>query len=201
MGPECSIRCPFSLYGYYCQSQCSCIYHHTRSCDVVTGDCDCLQGWAGSTCEISTALEGTNRTATGLPHLTDARVESSPSSTVDLSSLVLSAGPFVILAMVGAAIFHLRKRFWGDTIESQPLEEYVTYNPSTGSVVFSVNNGSSAGTNRRFDSPPSYENTISGSTLTLESIAEPSNRRPLPPPPDSNSIGTGSTKYEYVQCI
>ncbi|XP_025082455.1 multiple epidermal growth factor-like domains protein 6 isoform X4 [Pomacea canaliculata] len=63
-GPECvcedgyhynasgvCVVCANNTYGANCSSQCLCDVTNTVSCDHVTGNCTCEEGWAGATCD------------------------------------------------------------------------------------------------------------------------------------------------------
>lgn len=217
MGPQCSIRCPYPLFGPYCVSKCDCVYDNAHSCHQTSGKCNCKSRWIGNFCEISTAPRESNYTTFQVvqplppPYLAISAIP----DDLRLSTLLWVAGPFFLLIFIGVAIFLLRKRFWGYSIESQPLEEYVTYNPSSGSVVFSINHTNGSINNPSYnpsahpvsitDDPPAYENSMRDSTLTLDynsnvpTKCSPT-RRVLPSPPDTYSISSRSTSnYEEAK--
>lgn len=125
--------------------------------------------------------------------------------------LLWSIGPFATIAITGFVLFFVRRRFCrDDSPDRQPLEEYVTYNPSTGSVVFSLSNSRSSIANPTYghsqnppDGPPSYENSMRDSTFTLDHenslpMSGPPTGRPLPSvPSDTRSIfSSSSATYE-----
>ncbi|GJQ68986.1 hypothetical protein Trydic_g10298 [Trypoxylus dichotomus] len=44
-------ECPFGYYGKDCNKHCRCQSDTTRHCDRITGECTCITGWIGNTCE------------------------------------------------------------------------------------------------------------------------------------------------------
>ncbi|PVD35911.1 hypothetical protein C0Q70_02880 [Pomacea canaliculata] len=45
-------ECVNNYYGTNCSSQCQCDVTNTMSCDHVTGNCTCEEGWTGASCEL-----------------------------------------------------------------------------------------------------------------------------------------------------
>ncbi|XP_059150290.1 cubilin-like [Physella acuta] len=52
-GSSC-IACPEMTYGTSCSSNCTCVPANTKSCDNVTGQCECLEGWTALDCSEET---------------------------------------------------------------------------------------------------------------------------------------------------
>ena len=46
------LDCPEGNWGDNCTQTCSCNTANTRTCDIVSGTCDCLDGWTGDSCDF-----------------------------------------------------------------------------------------------------------------------------------------------------
>ena len=50
-GLTCHDPCPDSSYGLGCALACECFTSGTRSCDPISGSCDCNEQWMGELCD------------------------------------------------------------------------------------------------------------------------------------------------------
>lgn len=207
-GPECHIRCPYPLYGYYCMSHCPCIVSNANSCDPISGRCNCKHGWTGSSCEVSAAAKNVgaaeNTDTVVVAQLYPPSSATGESSSPKIATVIWTIAPFVILLSLAIVIFIARKRFWQYNIERQPLEDHVTYNPSTGSLVFSLRESRSHVSNPLYaqssatlpslsvaEGPPAYENCIrEPSQATYVSNVYGTTR------PVSDSVSVTAHRYE-----
>lgn len=48
---RCTKECPIGFYGEFCLKECNC--ENGGTCDPVTGNCSCVQGFVGPTCVVS----------------------------------------------------------------------------------------------------------------------------------------------------
>lgn len=49
-GDNCDSACPPKTYGRDCMQTCECNWENTASCNPVTGECKCIEGWNGKRC-------------------------------------------------------------------------------------------------------------------------------------------------------
>lgn len=54
MGDKCEFACKPGTYGRYCKEICDCKWDNTDSCNPVTGECRCKEGWNGNVLYLST---------------------------------------------------------------------------------------------------------------------------------------------------
>ena len=50
-----NVECPRGVYGAGCRLSCDC--HNGAACDRVTGQCICIPGWTGPTCNVQRATD------------------------------------------------------------------------------------------------------------------------------------------------
>ena len=57
MGKNCESECPNGLWGSNCMKHCLCM--HGGECNKENGECECVDGWTGPSCEFCKSLNQT----------------------------------------------------------------------------------------------------------------------------------------------